>query len=138
MEFEFLHSRAPRILLVRYAAEITGENITRLNGMLARYVGEHGPTNTIIDFSTTPAKDISGALLAERGREPTRMVGFHRAFIIRENQRLAFENYTRTQKAHGDDPPILVRSIEEGLARMNSAGASFQSIRFTPGPPRRP
>ncbi|HTR83745.1 MAG TPA: hypothetical protein VMI56_04665 [Reyranella sp.] len=130
MSIDLLFCRAPRILLVRFTDEITDANVDRMNALLARFVGEQGATNMIIDFSSAPFARILASRLAQRGRRPSRMQGFRRAFVVPETLIDVFRHYGLQQETHGDEPPLLVLSLEEALARLDSVGASFQAVVF--------
>lgn len=126
---EFLVNRERRILLVRYAAELTAENLNKLDAMAADFLAREGAMDGIIDFRDTPTFNISADFVTARAHAPRRMSGQRRVFIVKDQ--LAFgmlRVYGAHQEDKGEDAPYVVYSLDEALTELDAEGATFEPV----------
>jgi hypothetical protein len=126
---EFLVNRERRIVLVRYAAELTPENLAKLDAMTADFAAREGVMDGIIDFRDIPTFNVPTHVVTARGRAPRRMSGRRRVFIVKD--RLAFgmlRVYGAYQEDQGEDAPRIVYSLDEALTGLDAEGATFEPV----------
>lgn len=124
IELFFEHER--RVLLVRYATELTHPNLEQLDRQLVAFVAREGRVNTIIDFSEVTG-DVPTADIRFRGESPARMPDRRRIFVAPTD--LVFgmlRIYGAHQDIGGTPPPTVVRTIAEAYALLDLSEPTFE------------
>ncbi len=126
---EFLVDRKLRIALARYSAELSRQNLNRLDAMSAEFVAREGSMDVIIDFRDVPSVAFPTSVIIERGRAQRRMSTGRRVFIVKDDLFFGMIRlYGVYQEGQGHDAPEIARSLEEALALLNATGATFEPV----------
>src|SRR5689334_866262 len=100
---------AHRILLVRYALEITVANLDRLDSALKSFFARRGIVDTIVDFTGVPRLDFEASIVSDRGRRPSRKSDTRRVFVVASPVMFGVMRlYSAHQENRGDKPPAIV------------------------------
>jgi hypothetical protein len=125
---QFLVDRKRRVVLVRYSALLTAENLDRLDIMSADFVAHEGDMDVIIDFRGVPAGIVETSVVVDRGRIPSHTIGGrHRVFIVKDDLHYGLMRiYAAYQDGQRQDVPDIARSLDEALALFDATGATFE------------
>ena len=125
---EFAFNKERRVLLVSFRLDITTQTLDTLDLALAALVSEHGPTDTIIDFSDAGEVDRSG--LVQRRNTAGRRPGKRRIFVAPTSLHYGmFRLYGAHHENRGDTPPEITPTLADALAAMGIGPSGFEAIR---------
>lgn len=125
----FAFERERRILLVRFALDLSRETLTRLDSLVRRFAALEGPADCIIDFSAVPPGSIDMALAHERSQQQLVMPGQERVFVAPGDQLFGV---LRVYAARQDKAPLVVRTIDAAYHHYGVAAAGFQLLDIDP------
>ena len=130
---EFFFERVHRVLLVRYAAELTQADFQELDSLLADFVACEGTADTVIDFSNIRGR-VEVADLVKRAREtkPSVMAACRRVLVAPRDAVFGMMRaYSTHLELKGEACPHVVRSIAEAYHLLELEKPHFEPYAAT-------
>ncbi|MDP2377808.1 hypothetical protein [Reyranella sp.] len=129
---ELFFDQANRILWVRYAMTVTGENLAQMDRATAAFMAGQGVVDMILDFSDAPPGVIDTSLMRTRAKTYSVAPRQRRALIAPDDHMFGmFRMYISYRD--GDQQgsaPILVRTMAAALTALQVEPSTFKPIKI--------
>lgn len=127
--FDLAYERRHKVLRSRFSGLFEPRDIEVLDGMVRRFVAEHGPVRGLMDFSDTTFVAVPETLLAARSRLPQISPGQHRVIVAPADAAFALARaYASSQRNHGNLDITVVRTEAEAHAALGLADPVFEPL----------
>lgn len=115
--FALLWERQRRVLLIRFWGVLTSQDISDMDLAIIEFVGRHGRSATIYDFTSTTAVAIpESGFVARRSQAPL-SPGFTRVIVApREDLHRRSLEFATQQTQLGFMRPHVTRTLDEAFA----------------------
>ena len=118
-----------KVVLVRLSDRLTQHDVSVLDDIARVLVEAEGPVSAIFDLSAVSAVDVPRTVVERRGRMPQLAPGHPRVMIAPQpDVRALCEAFARLQAESGSEPPTVVDTMAQALARLGLGPLTFRPM----------
>ena len=122
----FLLQRRHFVLLSRFEANLTNDDLLRQERLARAFSAREGPTRSIIDFTDVVRIEVDTAVIVALARRPIRR---SRIFIVPLPEMFGLARlYTIHTGLAGQTEPLLVKTRAEAYDALGLQGPVFQPL----------
>lgn len=130
--FDIKICEARRISLVSFHGELSPRDFVELD-RLAREAQSTGGVHSIYDLTRVEVNALITDFVAKRGELPQAFKGYERLYVVPQQVlRRLVRLYIDFQAAQGEQPPILLSTLDEALQRLGVERSEFRPFVGTP------